>query len=139
MRDEEKEITNRMANLHHPKELKYSKTDEWVRVQGDEAVIGITDYAQDQLGDIVYVELPWDTGSSVKHEEKFGDIESVKATSELISPISGEIVKVNEELKDHPELINDSPYDKGWMLVVKLSDKAELDKLMGADKYLQGR
>ncbi len=128
-----------MANLNHPKELKYSKTDEWVRLQGDEAVIGITDYAQDQLGDIVYVELPWNAGSSVKHEEKFGDIESVKATSELISPISGEIVKVNEQLKDKPELINDSPYDEGWMLVVKLSDKAELDKLMNADQYLQGR
>ena len=128
-----------MANLNHPKDLKYSKTDEWVRVQGDEAVIGITDYAQDQLGDIVYVELPWDAGSSVKHEEKFGDIESVKATSELISPISGEIVKVNEQLKDQPELINDSPYEDGWMLVVKLSDKAELDHLMDVDRYLQGR
>ena len=102
-------------------------------------MIGITDYAQDQLGDIVYVELPWDAGYSVKHEEKFGDIESVKATSELISPISGEVVKVNEELKDHPELINDSPYDKGWMLVVKLSDSSELNSLMDADQYLQGR
>jgi glycine cleavage system H protein len=139
MRKEEKEITNSMANLNHPKDLKYSKTDEWVRVQGDEAVIGITDYAQDQLGDIVYVELPWDAGASVKHEEKFGDIESVKATSELISPISGEVVKVNEDLKDHPELINDSPYEQGWMLVVKLSDKAELNNLMDADQYLQGR
>jgi glycine cleavage system H protein len=128
-----------MANLNHPKELKYSKTDEWVRVQGDEAVIGITDYAQDQLGDIVYVELPWDAGHSVKHEEKFGDIESVKATSELISPVSGEVVKANEELKDHPELINDSPYDEGWMLVVKLSDPSELNSLMDADQYLQGR
>jgi glycine cleavage system H protein len=139
MRKEEKEITNSMANLNHPKDLKYSKSDEWVRVQGDEAVIGITDYAQDQLGDIVYVELPWDGGSSVKQEEKFGDIESVKATSELISPVSGEVVKVNEELKDHPELINDNPYDEGWMLVVKLSDKSELDNLMDADQYLQGR
>jgi glycine cleavage system H protein len=139
MRKEEKEITNSMANLNHPKDLKYSKTDEWVRVEGDEAVIGITDYAQDQLGDIVYVELPWDAGSSVKHEEKFGDIESVKATSELISPISGEVVKVNEKLKDQPELINDSPYEDGWMLVVKLSDKSELDNLMDADQYLKGR
>ena len=128
-----------MANLNHPKELKYSKTDEWVRIQGDEAVIGITDYAQDQLGDIVYVELPWDAGHSVKQEEKFGDIESVKATSELISPLSGEVVKVNEELKDHPELINDSPYDEGWMLVVKVSDRSELNNLMNADQYLQGR
>jgi glycine cleavage system H protein len=128
-----------MANLNHPQELKYSKTDEWVRVEGDKATIGITDYAQDQLGDIVYVELPWDAGSSVKQEEKFGDIESVKATSELISPLSGEVVKVNEELKDHPELINDSPYDKGWMLVVKLADPSELNSLLDVDKYLEGR
>jgi glycine cleavage system H protein len=130
---------NNMANLNHPQDLKYSKTDEWVRVNGDQAVIGITDYAQDQLGDIVYVELPWDAGQSVNQEEKFGDIESVKATSELISPISGEVVQVNEELKDHPELINDSPYEKGWMLVVKMANPSELNSLMDADQYLQGR
>ncbi len=131
-----------MANLKHPGNLKYSKTDEWVRVEGDQATIGITDYAQDQLGDIVYVELPWDAGTSVSHEGKFGDIESVKATSELISPISGEVVKVNEDLKDRPELINDNPYEDGWMLVVKIANPAELDSLMSADQYtayLQGR
>src|SRR6266851_6153736 len=109
-----------MASLKHPANLKYSKTDEWVRVEGDQAVTGITDYAQDQLGDIVYIELPWDGSQSVSHEAKFGDIESVKATSELISPVSGEVVKANEALKENPELINDSPYDEGWMLVVKL-------------------
>jgi glycine cleavage system H protein len=131
-----------MASLDHPADLKYSKTDEWVRVRGDEATIGITDYAQDQLGDIVYVELPWDAAQNVSHEAKFGDIESVKATSELISPVSGEIVKVNEELKDRPELINETPYGDGWMLVVKMSNLAELDSLMNADEYkayLQGR
>jgi glycine cleavage system H protein len=131
-----------MANLKHPANLKYSKTDEWVRVEGDEAIIGITDYAQDQLGDIVYVELPWDKGASVSHEAKFGDIESVKATSELLSPVSGEVVKVNEDLKEQPELINDNPYDDGWMLVVKMTNLAELDSLMSADEYkayLQGR
>lgn len=131
-----------MASLNHPTNLKYSKTDEWVRVEGDEAVVGITDYAQDQLGDIVYVELPWDAGQDVAHEAKFGDIESVKATSELISPISGDIVKVNEELKEHPELINDSPYDKGWMLRIKLANPSEIDALLSADdyiNYLQGR
>ena len=131
-----------MANLNHPADLKYTKTDEWVRVEGDLATIGITDYAQDQLGDIVYVELPWDAGSTVSHEAKFGDIESVKATSELLSPVSGEVVKVNEALKDTPELINDNPYENGWMLVVKLSHPAELDSLMNADEYkayLQGR
>src|SRR5712692_2169670 len=131
-----------MASLNHPAHLKYSKSDEWVRVEGDEATIGITDYAQDQLGDIVYIELPWDANQSVSHESRFGDIESVKATSELISPISGEIVKVNEDLKDRPELINDSPYEDGWMLVVKMTSPAEVDSLMSTDQYkayLEGR
>jgi len=131
-----------MASLNHPANLKYSKTDEWVRIDGDQATIGITDYAQDQLGDIVYIELPWDAGANLAHEGKFGDIESVKATSELFSPISGEVVKANENLKDQPELINDKPYDDGWMLVVKMTNPAELDSLMSADQYktyLQGR
>lgn len=131
-----------MASLKHPQDLKYSKTDEWVRVEGDQATIGITDYAQDQLGDIVYIELPWDEGASVSHEGKFGDIESVKATSELISPISGEVVSTNQELKDKPELINDSPYEEGWMVVVKITSPGEIDGLMSAEEYeayLQGR
>lgn len=131
-----------MASLNHPADLKYSKSDEWVRVEGENAVIGITDYAQDQLGDIVYIELPWDASQSLAHEAKFGDIESVKATSELVSPLSGEVVAVNEALKDTPELINDQPYEDGWMVTVKMSDLAELDSLMSADeykKYLQGR
>jgi len=125
-----------MAKLNHPANLKYSKTDEWVRVEGDEATVGISDYAQDQLGDIVYIELPWDSGADISAEAKFGDIESVKATSELVSPVSGTIVKVNENLKDTPELINDSPYEQGWMFVVKMSDSSELDHLMSADQYL---
>jgi glycine cleavage system H protein len=131
-----------MASLNHPKDLKYSKSDEWVRVEGDEVVIGISDYAQDQLGDIVYIELPWDAGQDVADEVKFGDIESVKATSELISPISGSIVSVNQDLKENPELINDYPYEKGWMLRIKVANPAEIDALMDADaylKYLQGR
>ncbi len=131
-----------MASLNHPDNLKYSKSDEWVRVEGDQATIGISDYAQDQLGDIVYIELPWDASQSVTRETKFGDIESVKATSELISPVSGTVVKVNEALKDQPDLINDNPYDKGWMLVVQLSNAAELDSLMNAkdyEAYLEGR
>lgn len=131
-----------MASLNHPANLKYSKTDEWVQINGDQATVGITDYAQDQLGDIVYIELPWDAGASVSHEARFGDIESVKATSELISPLSGEVINTNEALKDHPELINDSPYKDGWMLVIKLSNPAELDTLMSADEYtdyLEGR
>ncbi len=131
-----------MANLNHPDNLKYSKTDEWVRVEGDQAIIGITDYAQDQLGDIVYIELPWKSGQQIEHEEKFGDIESVKATSELVSPVAGEIIKANEELKEHPEYINDDPYDKGWMLVVKLANPFQLDSLLSSEQYLdylQGR
>jgi glycine cleavage system H protein len=126
-----------MANLNHPHNLKYSKTDEWVRVEGDCAFVGITDYAQDQLGDIVYIELPWQGGQNVTREEKFGDLESVKATSELISPVSGAVVQTNEELQEHPELINDDPYAKGWMLVVELSNPAELDELMDAEQYLE--
>ncbi len=131
-----------MASLEYPGNLKYSKTDEWVRIDGDQATIGITDYAQDQLGDIVYIELPWDEGASVSHEGKFGDIESVKATSELISPISGEVTSANQALKDQPELINDSPYEDGWMLVVKMSSPDEINGLMSAQEYeafLQGR
>jgi len=126
-----------MANLNHPQNLKYSKTDEWVRVEGDRAFIGITDYAQDQLGDIVYIELPWEGTPNITTAEKFGDIESVKATSELTSPLSGEVVQANEELKEHPELINDDPYDEGWMLIVKFSDPSQLDELMDAEHYLQ--
>jgi glycine cleavage system H protein len=131
-----------MASLNHPAHLKYSKTDEWVRVEGENAVIGITDYAQDQLGDIVYIELPWEANQSLEHKAKFGDIESVKATSELVTPLSGEVVAVNHVLKDKPELINDQPYEDGWMVTVKMSDPSELDRLMSADeyeKYLQGR
>lgn len=131
-----------MAKLNHPANLKYSKSDEWVRVEGDEATIGISDYAQDQLGDIVYLEMLVDSGQKIKTEEKFGDIESVKATSELVSPVSGEVVKTNGALKDRPEMINDNPYDEGWMLVIRLSDPAELDNLMSAEQYeayLQGR
>ena len=128
--------------MEFPQDLRYTREHEWVRVEGDNAVIGITDYAQDQLGDIVYIELPWDGSQSVSQGAKFGDIESVKATSELLSPISGEVVKVNENLKDQPELINDSPYDEGWMVAVKLSNPGELDSLMDAEQYqayLQGR
>jgi glycine cleavage system H protein len=130
-----------MAGLIHPADLRYTRSDEWVRVEGDQATIGITDYAQDQLGDIVYIELPWEPQSLIR-EEKFGDIESVKATSELVSPVSGEVIRANEALKDSPECINESPYEDGWMLVVKLSDPTDLDTLLSAadyEAYLQGR
>jgi glycine cleavage system H protein len=131
-----------MASLTHPADLKYSRTDEWVRVEGDQATIGITDYAQDQLGDVVYVEIPFAPGQSITRDQKFGDIESVKATSELVAPLSGEIVAINEDLKDHPELVNEQPYQDGWMVVIRLSNPAELDDLLDADQYvayLEGR
>lgn len=117
-----------------PDNLKYSQADEWVLVDGDVAIIGITDYAQDALNDIVYLELP-EVGSSVTAEEEFGVVESVKAASDLIAPVSGEVTASNDDLVAEPEIINTDPYDKGWMIKVKMSDKAELDGLMDAAAY----
>ena len=117
-----------------PADLKYTKEHEWVRVDGGAGTVGITDYAQDQLGDIVYVDLP-DVGTQVTYLEKLGEIESVKAVSELFSPVSGEVVEVNGALTDKPELVNASPYGEGWMLRVRLSDPAELDNLLTAQQY----
>jgi len=122
--------------MNTPKELNYSGTHEWVRVEGDRATIGITDFAQDQLGDIVYLELP-EAGRKLQVEDTFGVVESVKAVSDLISPISGEILEVNEPLLDQPETINTDPYGQGWILVVRLANPAELQQLMDADAYLQ--
>lgn len=115
-----------------PGDRKYTKEHEWVKLDGDNGTVGITDYAQDQLGDIVFVELP-DIGATVTAMQKFGEIESVKAVSELFSPVSGEVVGRNEELNDNPQWVNDSPYDEGWMLKVKLSSEPE--NLMSADEY----
>ena len=117
-----------------PDNLKYSQADEWVLVDGDVATIGITDYAQDALNDIVYLELP-EVGSSVTAEEEFGVVESVKAASDLIAPVSGEVTASNDDLVAEPEIINTDPYDKGWMIKVKMSDVAELDGLMDAAAY----
>ena len=126
-----------MATTDQPDNLKYAETHEWVRVEGDEATIGISDYAQDELGDVVYLDLPWnDAGKrEVRAGERFGDIESVKATSELLAPVSGQVVRVNSALQDSSELVNTDPYGQGWMLVVKMSDPSELDKLMDAASY----
>jgi glycine cleavage system H protein len=122
----------------NPSDLRYSKEHEWVRVEdeGGQSVgtIGITEYAQDQLGDIVFVDLP-DTGAQVGYMEKFGEIESVKAVSELFSPVSGEVVEVNAALADRPEMVNESPYGEGWMMRVRISDASELEKLLSADEY----
>lgn len=126
-----------MAKFQTPSDLKYAETHEWVRIQGDEATIGISDYAQDELGDVVYLELPWDEAGQreLSASDHFGDIESVKATSELFAPVGGQIVRVNSALKDHPDIINSDPYGEGWMLVVKMSGADDLSKLMDADAY----
>ncbi len=118
----------------YPEDLKYYKEHEWVRTEGDVATIGISDYAQDSLGDIVYLELP-EQGATVKAGETFGEIESVKSVSQLFSPVSGEVSEVNSELVNQPEMINSDPYDKGWMIKVKMADPSELDKLMSAEEY----
>lgn len=112
---------------------KYADSHEWVKVDGDIATIGISDYAQHALGNIVYVDMP-EVGDEVNQGDDFGAVESVKAASDLISPVSGEVVEVNEELVDKPELINNDAYEN-WIIKVKLSDPSELDKLMDADAY----
>ena len=118
-----------------PENLKYSEEHEWVRVEPDgAAVVGITDFAAESLGDVVFVELP-EVGSALTQFEKMGEIESVKAVSDLYSPVSGTITERNDSVIDAPELVNDSPYDSGWMLRVELSDSAELDKLMDHTAY----
>lgn len=126
-----------MASTELPADLRYSKTHEWVRVNGDEATIGITYHAQDELGDVVYLDLPWDGAGSraFKAGEHFGDVESVKATSELFTPVSGQLMRVNQELQNAPDLVNTDPYGDGWMLVVKMSDPSELDHLMDVGAY----
>jgi glycine cleavage system H protein len=117
-----------------PSDRRYSKEHEWVRVQNDLGTVGITDYAQDQLGDIVYVNL-LSPGTEVKQLEKLGEIESVKAVSDLYSPVSGEVVEVNQGVNDRTELVNQSPYDEGWLVRLRLADPAELDNLLTAKQY----
>lgn len=115
-------------------DLLYTNDDEWIRVDGDEATIGVSDYAQDSLSDIVYLELP-EVGESFAEGDAFGVVESVKAAADLYMPVSGEIVEVNEALLDEPEAVNEDPYGKAWMVRIKLSDKSQLDALMDADAY----
>lgn len=120
--------------MEFPKDLRYSEEHEWVRVEGNKAYIGISAFAQSELGDIVFVELP-EVGATIQQDEPFGSVESVKTVSELYAPVTGKVVEVNGELEDAPELVNSSPYEKAWMIAVELSDAAELEKLMDADKY----
>ena len=126
-----------MATDDQPANLKFAPTHEWVRLDGDIATIGISHFAQEELGDVVFLDLPWDDAGERAFQagSHFGDIESVKATSELFAPVSGALVSVNEALRDQPELVNRSPYADGWMLTVRVSDPSELDKLMDADAY----
>jgi glycine cleavage system H protein len=120
--------------MNVPAELKYTKDHEWVKVEGDIAVVGITDYAQGELGDVVYVELP-ETGSTFEKEESFGTIEAVKAVADIFCPLSGEFVEINEAIQDAPETVNKDPYGGGWMVKIKISDSAQLDELMDAEAY----
>ena len=117
-----------------PEELRYSKDHEWIRVDGDRGRIGITDYAQNQLGDVVFLELP-EVGRTLTAGEQFGTIESVKAVSELFSPVAGEVVEVNSELTAKPELINEDPHGEAWMMVVRITDPASVEALMDAKAY----
>ena len=119
-----------------PADLRYTKDHEWARIEGETAVVGITQHAVDQLGDITYVGLPQE-GDEVKKEDVFGTIESVKAQSDLFSPVSGIVTKVNDPLEDSPEYVNDDPYDEGWLIEVELEDRRELEDLMDADAYAQ--
>ena len=122
--------------MNFPAELKYTKDHEWVRVEGDVAYIGITDYAQSELGEIVYVDITTE-GETIEKEEVFGTIEAVKTVSDLFMPISGEVVEVNSALEDKPELVNESPYNDGWLVKIKPTNIAELDELLSATDYQQ--
>lgn len=120
--------------MNIPADLKYTKDHEWVKIEGDTATIGITDFAQGELGDIVYVEIETE-GESLDAEDVFGTVEAVKTVSDLFMPLSGEVSEVNEELEDSPEIVNDSPYEDGWMIKIKMSDTSEADGLMSAEEY----
>jgi glycine cleavage system H protein len=120
--------------MDFPEDLRYTREHEWARQKGTRIVVGITDFAQDQLGDVVYVELP-DIGDPVKKGESFGVVESTKAVSELFAPMSGKVVEVNDPLTDAPETINEDPYEEGWMITIEPSDPKELEALMDAKAY----
>src|SRR5690625_1707728 len=120
--------------MNLPEDLLYSEEHEWVKKEDDKVRIGITDFAQSELGDIVFVELP-EVGEELEADEPFGSVESVKTVSELYAPVSGKVVEVNEELEDSPEFVNESPYDKAWMVIVEPSNDEELDDLLSAEDY----
>jgi len=119
-----------------PTDLKYTKEHEWVEVEGNIATVGITDYAQGELGDVVFVELPA-IGAKIRFGDSFGTIEAVKAVSEIFSPVSGKVIEINSMLEEDPMIVNSDPYLDGWMFKIKMSNPAELDDLMTADEYME--
>jgi len=123
-----------MADLKYPADLKYARSDEWVRIEGDIATIGISDYAQDALNDIVYVELP-DVDDEIEKGKAFGSVESVKAASDVNAPVNGTVIEANTALEDDPEIINSDPYGEGWIVKIKLDGEADLSDLMDAAGY----
>ena len=120
--------------MNIPSELKYTKDHEWIKIEGDVATVGITDFAQSELGDIVYVEVET-VGEELEQQEVFGTVEAVKTVSDLFQPLTGEIIEFNEGLEDDPELVNNDPYEKGWMVKIKISDTSQIDNLLSADDY----
>lgn len=120
--------------MYFPRNLRYTKEHTWIKVEGEQGRVGITDFAQDQLKEVTFVELP-EVGTEVKYMEPFGVIESVKAVSDLYSPVSGEVTEVNNAVEDDPRLVNQSPYDKGWMILVKMKHKGEIDTHMSSEDY----
>ncbi|MBD3194807.1 MAG: glycine cleavage system protein GcvH [Candidatus Lokiarchaeota archaeon] len=118
-----------------PKNLKYSPSHEWILIENEEGIIGITDYAQDQLGDIVYVEFP-EVGEEFSNGESIAEIESVKAVEEFNIPVSGKIIEINDEINENPELVNESPYEKGWLARIKLANLSELENLLSSENYI---
>ncbi|SRR5699024_755139 len=120
--------------MNLPTDLKYTKDHEWIRIEGDLAIVGVTDFAQGELGDIVYVDVDSE-GDTLDREEVFGTVEAVKTVSDLFMPLTGEVVEFNEQLEDEPELVNSDPYGDGWMIKIKFSNPEELDELLDADAY----
>jgi glycine cleavage system H protein len=122
--------------MNVPANLKFTKDHEWIKVEGNEALVGITDYAQSELGEIVFVELP-SVGDSFEKDAVFGSVEAVKAVSDLFLPVSGEVLEVNPELEEKPELVNESPYEEGWMVRIALKDLSQLEQLLTSEDYIQ--
>lgn len=123
--------------MDFPDELKYTETDEWIRVEGDRATLGVTDFAQDQLSDVVYFEAGVKVGDKISKGDAAGILESVKAAADISSPVSGEVIEINADLPNRPELVNSDPYGEAWMLRIRISDPAELEKMMDAAAYRQ--